>query len=165
MEEVDGIDKRAIGNWTTDVFGSHYDTKLPLTAMRAMSGYDYRRGKFIHPRSGFYADASHAHLPGLLFPWVDDALLKTENTKYHTAYGFLSLIKNLRWIILHDATVMITKVKRDQYIYRLFKHVFDSDTFCLVNIRQPNSAALLQCYTEQHPLCLNMMVHWLGVLF
>ena len=53
IEEVPGVDKRAIGNWTTDVFGSLYDTKLPLTDMRAMSGYDSRREKFVHSRSAF----------------------------------------------------------------------------------------------------------------
>ena len=107
-----------MGNWTTDVFGSHYDNKLPLPALRVMSGYDSRRGKFIHPRSAFYGDSSHAHLPESLFPWVDDAILITENTKHHTAYGFLSLIKNLRWVILQDAAVMITKGKRNHYIFK-----------------------------------------------
>ena len=68
IEEISGLDKCAIGNWATDVFGSHYDTKLLLPAMRAMLGHDSRRGKFIHPRSSFKGDASHAHLPGLLFP-------------------------------------------------------------------------------------------------
>ena len=129
MEEVNGIDKRAIGNWTTDVFGSHYDTKLPLTAMRAMSGYDSRRGRFIHSRSAFYGDESHAQLPKLLFPWVDDALLETMNTKHHTASGFLSLVKNLRWVILQDAAVMLTESKRNHYIYKKFKDVFESVSF------------------------------------
>ena len=39
-EEVGGLDKRAIGNWATDVFGLIYDIKLPLPAMRAMAGHD-----------------------------------------------------------------------------------------------------------------------------
>ena len=76
VEEVDGVDRRAIGNWCTDVFGTHYDTRLPLPAMRAMAGFDSRRGRYIHPRSCFYGDASHAHLPGLLFLRVDEALKK-----------------------------------------------------------------------------------------
>ena len=54
VEEVDGVDRRAIGNWCTDVFGTHYDTRLPLPAMRAMAGFDSRRGRYIHPRSCFY---------------------------------------------------------------------------------------------------------------
>ena len=130
MHEVPGADKRSIGNWTTDVFGSCYDTKLPLSAMRVMAGYDSRRGKFIHARSAFYGDKSHADLPNLLFPWVDDALSKIEGKSHHTAYGFLSLIKNLRWVILQDAAVMIGKGKRIHCIYnKTFKHIFYSDLF------------------------------------
>ena len=130
IEEVGGLDKRAIGNWTTDVFGSHYDTKLPLPAMRAMSGHDARRGYFYHPRSQFTGDEMHEHLPSLLFPWLDAALKKTEGTSHHTTYGFLSLLKNLRWVILQDAAVMIGKGKRTHYVYdEMFKEVFHSDAF------------------------------------
>ena len=128
VEEVDGVDRRAIGNWTTDVFGTHYDTKLPLTAMRAMAGFDSRRGRFIHPRSSFYGDEYHAHLPGMLFPWVDEALEKTKGTEHHTAYAFLSLIKSLRWVILQDAAVMING-GRSHYIFKHYKHVFESQEF------------------------------------
>ena len=54
VEEVDGLDKRALGNWSTDVFGEVYSTKLPLPAMRAMAGHDTRRGYFVLPRSSFF---------------------------------------------------------------------------------------------------------------
>ena len=68
IEEIGGLDKRAIENWATDVFGSHYDTKLPLLDMRAILGYDSRRDYFIHARSSFYGDQSHARLSDVLFP-------------------------------------------------------------------------------------------------
>ena len=129
VEEISAIDKCAIGNSVTDVFGTHYDTKLPLTAMRAMSGHDSRRGKFIHPRSTFYGDESHKHPPELLFPWVDAAICQTNETKHDTALGFLTLIKNLRWVILQDVAVMIAKGKRDHYVFKQSKHVFDSPAF------------------------------------
>ena len=122
IEKIDGLDKCTIGNWTTDVFGSHYDTKLPLPTLRAISGYDSRRGRFIHPCSGFYGDTSHAHVPGLLFPWVDDTLLKTEDMKHDTVYRILSLMKNLRRVILQDAAVMIANDRRNHYISTKFKH-------------------------------------------
>ena len=130
MEEVGGLDKRALGNWATDVFGSHYDTRLPIPAMRAMSGHDARRGYFYHPRSQFKGDETHQHLPALLFPWVDEALELTLNTSHHTAYGFLSLLKNLRWVILQDAAVMIGNGERSHYVYDvMFKDIFHSPAF------------------------------------
>ena len=67
IEEVGGLDKRALGNWATDVFGSHYNTKSPLPDMRTISGHDSRRGYFYHPRSQFYGDEMHRYLPSL-FP-------------------------------------------------------------------------------------------------
>ena len=67
---------RAIGYWVTDVIGSHYNIKLALPAMREMLSNHSRRGKFIRPRSSFYGNISLAHLSGLLFPWVDNALRK-----------------------------------------------------------------------------------------
>ena len=47
IEEVGSLDKRAIGNWATDVFGSHYGTKLPLQVMRVMYGHDALRGHYF----------------------------------------------------------------------------------------------------------------------
>ena len=130
MEEVGGLDKRALGNWATDVFGSHYDMKLPLSAMRAMSGHDARREYFYHPRSRFTGDETHQHSPSLLFPWVDEALKETLNTSHHTVYGFLSLLKNLRWVILQDAAVMMANSDRSHYVYdKMLKDVFHSDEF------------------------------------
>ena len=60
---------------------------------------------------------------------MDHVLLKTHETKHNTALGFLTLIKNLRWVILQDAAVMMAKGERNHYIFVKFKHVFDSPAF------------------------------------
>ena len=129
-EEVRGLDKRAIGNWATDVFGLIYDIKLPLPAMRAMAGHDSRRGFYVNARSTFYGDETHAHLPGLIFPWLDAHIDKMEGTKgLHTAWGFLSLLKSLRWVILQDAAVLMGENKRDHYIFKNHPEIFASPAF------------------------------------
>ena len=96
LEEVGGLDKRAIGNWDTDMYGRYYDTKLPLGAMQAMSGHDSIRGYFNHTRSIFYGDATHPHLTSLLFPWMDESIDNVWNTDNHKSFGFLVLAKQLR---------------------------------------------------------------------
>ena len=53
LEEVNEGDKRAIGNWSTDVFGQTYSSKLPLAAMRVLSGSDTRRGFYRNSRTTF----------------------------------------------------------------------------------------------------------------
>ena len=97
--------------------------------MQAMSGHDSRRGYFNHPRSMFYGNATHAHLPSLLFPRVDESIDKVWNTNNHTAFGFLSLVKKLRWVILQDEAVMIRQYNCTHYIYKQFDKVFESDAF------------------------------------
>ena len=96
LEEVGGLDKRAIGNWEADVYDRHYDTKLPLAAMRDMRGHDSRRRCFNHTRSVFYGNATHENLPSFSLPWMDEAVVKVWNTENHTAFGVLALLKQLR---------------------------------------------------------------------
>ena len=38
-------------------------------------------------------------------------------------------IRNFRWVILQGAAVMIIKAKRDHYIFKKFRHIFDSNIF------------------------------------
>ena len=47
LEEVDELDKRALGNGATDIFGNCCSKKLPLREMRAIAGHDTRKGSFI----------------------------------------------------------------------------------------------------------------------
>ena len=94
-----------------------------------MSGHDSRRGYFNHPCSMFYGDATHSHLLSLLLPWVDESIDKVLNTENHTSFGFLALVKFLRWVILQDAAVMIHQYNRIHYIYRQFDKLFESDAF------------------------------------
>ena len=46
MLEVISDQQQNIGNWANDVFFNVYNTKLPLAAMRALAGYDTRRGYY-----------------------------------------------------------------------------------------------------------------------
>lgn len=53
MREVVTDDQKNIGNWSGDVFQNVYSTNLPLPAMRALAGYDIRRGYYKNPRTRF----------------------------------------------------------------------------------------------------------------
>ena len=129
LEEVGGLDKIAIGNWETDVYRKHHDAKLPLVAMRAMPGHDQRRRYLKHVCSVFYGNATHAQLPNLLFPWLDETMEKVRNIDNHIAFSFLALLKILRWVALQYAAVMIQHYNRTHYIYKEFDELFESDAF------------------------------------
>ena len=53
LEEVSNLDKRALGNWSTDIFVEVYSSKLPLVAMRVMTGFNKSSGMYHNPRTTF----------------------------------------------------------------------------------------------------------------
>ena len=129
LEEVSELDKRALGNWATDVFGEVYSSKLPLAAMRVMAGFDKRSGMHHNPRTTFYGDSTHAALAKKIFPWIEEVLEESDLTDKPTARGFLNYLINLRWVILQDCAVLIGKNKRKHFIFEHMSEIFDSETF------------------------------------
>ena len=67
LEEVNGNDSRALGNWKQDVFAACYSTQLPLPAMRVMAGHDKRQEFNSNPRTTYFGNESHQQLPHLIF--------------------------------------------------------------------------------------------------
>ena len=54
---------------------------------------------------------------------------KVRNIDNHTAFSFLALLRNLRWVILQDISVMIHKYNETSYIYKQFDKLFESGVF------------------------------------
>ena len=73
-EEVSELDKRALGNWSTDVFGEVYSYKLPLLAIRDMEGFDKRSEMDHNPRTMFYGDDRHKVLAMKIFPLIEKVM-------------------------------------------------------------------------------------------
>ena len=129
MLEVISDQQKNIGNWANDVFFNIYNTKLPMAAMRALSGYDPRRGYYKNPRTRFKGGGRYDQLAAQLFPWVEEEMAKLPSGECPTARSFLQLLKNLRWVILQDCAVMIGVHKRSHYLFKTMRHVFESDSF------------------------------------
>ena len=72
LEEVGEMDKQALGNWATDVFGECYSSKLPLAAMRVMAGVEKETGLHYNPRTTFYGEEKHQELAKMIFPWIEE---------------------------------------------------------------------------------------------
>ena len=128
LEEVDGQDSRALGNWKQDVFGRCYSTQLPLPAMRVMAGHDKRQGFHINPRTTYFGDDSHQHLPKMIFSWLDAEISKVDQVKNKTAAAFLSFLDSLRWVILQDAALLLSE-GREHYIFENNPEIFKSEGF------------------------------------
>ena len=54
LHDCEELSKRNVGNWATDVYGKSYCTKLPLSAMRTLAGFDVQRGFHANKRSTFF---------------------------------------------------------------------------------------------------------------
>ena len=128
LEEVDGQDTRALGNWKQDVFGRCYSTQLPLPAMRVMAGHDKRQGFHINPRTTFFGDDTHEHLPKMIFPWLDAEISKVDKVRNKTAAAFLSFLDSLRWVILQDAALLLWE-GREHYVFESNLEIFKSEAF------------------------------------
>lgn len=129
MLEVISDQQKNIGNWANDVFFNVYNTKLPLAAMRALAGYDTRRGYYKNPRTRFKGDGKYDDLAAQIFPWVESEMDKLQAGEHQTARCFLQLLLNLRWVILQDCAVMIGRYKRNHFIFNHMSYVFESTSF------------------------------------
>ena len=54
LQECEELSKRNVGNWATDVLRKYYCTKLPLSTMRALAGFNVQRGFHENKRSTFF---------------------------------------------------------------------------------------------------------------
>ena len=120
MEEVDEGSKRAIGNWSTDVFGTTYSSQVPLAAMRTLSGSDKRRGSYHNSRTTFINEEKYGSLARLIFPWIEHITAKSNLENRPTARAFLNMLRNMRWVILQDAAVMLNVDKRQHVLFEVF---------------------------------------------
>ena len=100
MAEADGVDQRNIENWSNDVFAAVYNKKLPLGAMRALTGVNKRRGYYKTPRITFKGDSNHEVLAKKSFPWVEGVRDDFNLTNKYTVNGFLEMLVNMRWVIM-----------------------------------------------------------------
>ena len=129
LEEVGEMDKRALGNWATDVFGECYSSKLPLAAMRVMAGFEKETGLHYNPRTTFYGEEKHQELAKMIFPWIEEVEKSCNLEERHSARGFLNYLLNLRWVIIQDCAVMIGINKRKHFIFEKMNHIFGTDLF------------------------------------
>ena len=102
MVEVKPDIARAVGNWKNDTYDNHYSSKLPLSGMRVMAGFDARRGYHSNPRANFFGEDKHKCLPMMIFTFIENKLdmLRLTKEECPTAKGFLELLQNLRWVII-----------------------------------------------------------------
>ena len=117
----DSIDM--IGYWNVDVRKPCYSSNFPLENMRVMTGSDKYKGHYVNKRSECFGDKEHVLLTKLIFPWIEMAET-TFLEQNITAKELFTLLKNLRWIILQDAAVLIEVHNRKNSLYESMPEFF-----------------------------------------
>ena len=56
MLEVKRIIQHEIGYWANNTHDNHYSSRLPIVAMRVMSGFDGRRSFHFNPRANYVGE-------------------------------------------------------------------------------------------------------------
>ena len=129
LDEVCGLEQRNMGNWAADVFQKSYCKKLPLGALRVLAGFSKTKGYYKNPRTTFVGKPQHAELAKKIFPWLEIILNDAKIKDFPTAKGFLTLLSNLRWVLLQDAAILIKTHGRTHAMFQHNPEIFNCELF------------------------------------
>ena len=129
LDEVCGLEQRNMGNWAADVFQKSYCKKLPLGALRVLAGYSKEKGYYKNPRTTFVGKPEHADLGKKIYPWLETILNDVRLKDFPTAKGFLTLLMNLRWVLLQDAAILIKVHGRTHAMFQCNPEIFNCALF------------------------------------
>ena len=129
LDEVCGLEQRTMGNWAADVFQNSYCKKLPLGALRVLAGYSKEKGYYKNPRTTFVGKSEHGDLGKKIFPWLETILNDVRLKDFPTAKGFLTLLMNLRWVLLQDSAILIKVHGRTHSMFQCNLNIFNCGLF------------------------------------
>ena len=102
-----------LGNWAKiegTVFHTHYNARIPFSAMRSCAGAGKDVGRYYIPRSHFKASKE---LQSMVWPNIERAkehlFSHRHNEKYVTAHRFIKTMDYLREVLLQDAAFFISQ--------------------------------------------------------
>ena len=81
MVEVKPCAKRDIGNWINDTYDNHYISKLPLSTMRVVVGFNTRYSYHYNATANFFGEDKHTFLLLFIFNFIENKLDNTTANK------------------------------------------------------------------------------------
>ena len=97
--------------------------------MRVLAGGDTRKGFYRNARIIFKGDPERLELANNFFSWVEEEESTILDGKTPTARAFISLLINLRWVILQDSAVLTGLHKRNNFMFNDQRDVIDLTFF------------------------------------
>ena len=93
--------------------------------MRVLAGGDTRKGFYRNARIIFKGDPERLELANNFFSWVEEEESTILDGKTPTARAFISLLINLRWVILQDTVVLMGLHNHHHFIFHNQRNIFD----------------------------------------
>ena len=108
----------ALGNWNRTQQEESYSACLPMLPIRVAGGYNSQKGSGFCKRQTMPSTPAFERLVSQVFPFVDDGLQKCRDCPRDcwTAIRFLTLLKNLRTVLLQDVAIMMNDEKRQGHL-------------------------------------------------
>ena len=135
INEDNSDDLRNLGNWDPKTQEKHYSTKLPMGIIRRKAGLMKANHMNYNPRTAYAVPPVLLHA---VFPWVTTAMQRFRSdsevdmcfaNKHKTARAFLSMMDEMRSVVIQDAAVMLLEFP-DRAHHGLFQlPVFQSQAF------------------------------------
>jgi hypothetical protein len=145
-------DLRILGNWDPSTQDKYYSKQMPMKIIKSRAGFVKADHYHFNPRT---AVMPPANLQKMIFPWIEEAkdqlLQKDPLGQRRTALAFLSLMEQLRVVILQDAAVLMDDQNRFSHQLFVQLDVFSSVAFqnfrremrdSLPNLVDPSSASV-----------------------
>ena len=117
LEEIPKSQIEALGNWCQTMQEECYSAQMPMAPMRIMAGHGKEQGTVFVSRQTKPASVEGSRLEKKIFPFVESALQAVDEATAadgkdrFTAVMFLTLLKNLRQVLLQDVAVMMDDVE------------------------------------------------------
>lgn len=131
-QEVDAEEVRRMGQWNMTVYDSSYSSKLPMTAIRNLAGYDDKTGIYFNTRTTVLPSKELLYQTPFGFAFAMREELKEADTfgEHTTAAGVLEFFMDMATILLQDAAAMMIQLPdRADHPFFLELPLFGTDAF------------------------------------
>jgi Centromere DNA-binding protein complex CBF3 subunit, domain 2 len=140
--EVDVNEVKRMGQWNQSIYEKAYSSKLPMTAIRQLAGFEEASGMHFNTRTQVFPSDELQQMTklGILSHQMAAQFSGEEASKHPTAWGVINWMKDLSVIFLQDVAAMIVQFPEDREMAALEREFtvlrsqeFKVQQFCLVD--------------------------------
>jgi hypothetical protein len=111
LMEVSSEDIRRMGQWNNSVVDNSYSSKLPMTAIRSLAGFNSANGAYFNTRTTVMPSQEllDATPFGFAFKMIDQVNAEDPHGSHRTAFQMLRFFMDMAVIFLQDSAAMMVQ--------------------------------------------------------